>query len=308
MVHRQRIPPARGMPLPFCWCATCHSLTLVRVSHFFSVDVEEHFQVSAFEAVLPRSAWGSQPSRVEANTNRLLDLLGRHDATATFFTLGWVARRAPQLVRRIVSAGHEIASHTWWHPRVSTLTPEAFREEVRSSKAVLEDVGGVAVTGFRAPSFSIRPGMEWAFDVLLEEGYAWDSSLFPIRRPDYGYPGTPLGPHLIQRPGGTLQEFPLATLDVLGVRIPAAGGGYLRHLPAGIVHRALRDHEARGRPAMFYVHPWEVDPDQPRLDVGLMSRYRHYRGLHRVHPRLQRLLTDFRFTSVASWRAAQATT
>jgi polysaccharide deacetylase family protein (PEP-CTERM system associated) len=212
------------------------------------------------------------------------------------------------LVRRIVSAGHEIASHTWSHGRVSTMTPETFREEVRSSKALLEDVGGVAVAGFRAPSFSIRPGMEWAFDVLLEEGYLWDSSLFPIRRPDYGYPGTPLGPHLIQRPGGTLQEFPLATLDLLGVRIPAAGGGYLRHFPQGVIHRAFRDHEARGTPAMFYVHPWEVDPDQPRLAVGPMTRFRHYHGLHRTHPRLQRLLTDFRFTSVAGWRAAQAAT
>jgi polysaccharide deacetylase family protein (PEP-CTERM system associated) len=276
----------------------------VATPHLFSVDVEEHFQVSAFDGVLPRSAWDSQPSRVERNTGLLLDLMAKHGATGTFFTLGWVAERCPQLVRRIAGAGHEIGSHTWWHPRVSSLTPEAFREEVRSSKQILEDTAGVPVLGFRAPSFSIRPGMEWAFDVLLEEGYTFDSSLFPIRRPDYGWPGAPTRPHHIRRPGGTLLEIPMATTEALGIRLPAAGGGYLRHLPPWLMDRALREHQQNGIPAMLYIHPWEVDPDQPRLPVGWLTRVRHYRGLDRTLARLDRLMSAWPFTSVERWLAA----
>ena len=272
-------------------------------AHLFSVDVEEHFQVSAFDGVIARSAWDSQPSRVEWNTARLLDLLARHGASATFFTLGWVAERCPGLVRRIVAEGHEVASHSWWHPRVSTLSPDEFRNELRTSRQILEDVSGTPVRGFRAPSFSIRPGMEWAFDVLLEEGYSYDSSLFPIRRPDYGYPSAPVTPHWIDRPAGRLLEFPMLTLDVLGQRLPAAGGGYLRHLPEGLMHRALAARAAGGHPGMTYIHPWEVDPDQPRMPVGFLTRIRHYRGLERTLPRLERLLAAHRFTSVARWLA-----
>ncbi len=277
-------------------------------AHLFSVDVEEHFQVSAFDRTLSREEWGRQPSRVEHNTDVLLELLGRHDAHATFFTLGWVAERQPALLRRIVAAGHELASHGWWHRRLTTLTPDEFREEARRSKAVLESLGGREVTGFRAPSFSIVPGGEWAFDVLLEEGYRYDSSLFPIRRPDYGYPDAPPVPHRIQRPSGTLLEIPLATLEVLGLRLPAAGGGYLRQLPLGLVQRSFRGMGARGVPGMFYIHPWEVDPEQPRLPVGLLTRLRHYGGLERTLPRLERLLSEFRFTSVERWLAEEIET
>lgn len=274
-------------------------------THLFSVDVEEHFQVNAFERVAPRSIWDAHPSRVERSTGVLLDLMARHGASGTFFTLGWVAERHPALIRRIVEEGHEIASHSWWHQKVTSLTPEAFRKEIRTSRAILEDTSGRSVTGFRAPSFSIRPGMEWAFDVLLEEGYTWDSSLFPIRRPDYGYPSAPPYPHDIRRPSGTLLEIPMATLHRFGLRLPAAGGGYLRHLPLHLTTAALRDHQAAGHPAMLYVHPWEVDPDQPRLPLGVITRFRHYRGLERTLPRLERLLEQFRFTSVERWLAAR---
>lgn len=270
-------------------------------AHLFSIDVEEHFQVSAFDRILSRDDWGRQPSRVERNTDLLLDLLARHGAHATFFTLGWVAERQPDLVRRIASAGHELASHGWWHRRVTGLTADEFREEIRRSKAVLESLTGRPLLGFRAPSFSIVPGSEWAFDVLLEEGYRYDSSLFPIRRPDYGYPSAPPIPHEIRRPGGTLLEVPLATFDFLGVRLPAAGGGYLRQLPLGLIQRSFRSLAARSSPGMFYIHPWEVDPDQPRLPVGLFTRIRHYGGLERTLPRLERLLGEFRFTSVERW-------
>lgn len=274
--------------------------------HLFSVDVEEHFQVSAFDRVLSREEWEAQPSRVEPNTDRVLELLARHGAHGTFFTLGWVAERHAALIRRIVDAGHELGSHGWWHRRVGSLTPEEFRQEVRRSKAVLEDLSGAAVLGFRAPSFSIVPGTEWAFDVLLEEGYRYDSSLFPVRRPDYGYPGAPTSPHRIPRPGGELLELPLATVRWLGLTIPAAGGGYLRQLPLFLIRRAFRDAGARGTPGMFYIHPWEVDPGQPRLPVGWITRIRHYRGLARTMGLLERLLAEFRFTSVSRWLAESA--
>jgi len=269
------------------------------VEHLFSVDVEEHFQVVALRRWAPRATWDQQPSRVVQNVDRLLELLARHGAVGTFFTLGWVAERQPGLVRRIAAAGHEVASHGWWHTQVTRLTPAEFRKEIRSSRAILEDLSGQAVLGFRAPSFSILPGMDWAFDVLLEEGYRYDSSLFPIRRPDYGWPGAPPEPHRIRRPSGTLLEIPMATTVIAGVRVPAAGGGYFRQLPYGLAAMALREHAARNLPAMFYIHPWEVDPDQPRFPVGLMTRVRHYGGLGRTLPRLERLFSQFRFTSVA---------
>ncbi|MEO8031333.1 MAG: XrtA system polysaccharide deacetylase [Gemmatimonadota bacterium] len=267
--------------------------------HLFTVDVEEHFQVVALEPWVHRDSWDSQPSRVARNVDLLLDLMAARAAFGTFFILGWVADRHPEVVRRIAAAGHEIASHGWWHRRVTTLSPDQFRTEVRDSKALLESVSGQPVSGYRAPSFSIIPGHEWAFDVLLEEGYRYDSSLFPIRRPDYGYPSAPPDPHYLLRPSGALLEIPLATTMIGGIRVPAAGGGYFRQLPYALTERALREHGARGAAAMFYIHPWEVDPGQPRFNTGLLTRIRHYRGLSRTLPRLERLLSQFQFTSVA---------
>jgi polysaccharide deacetylase family protein (PEP-CTERM system associated) len=274
-------------------------------TQLFSIDVEEHFQANAFDRVVSREDWDRQPSRVEGNTERLLDLLGRTGARATCFVLGWVAERHPALVRRIAAEGHEVASHGWWHRRIGSLTVQELRQEVRDSKRILEDLTGTPVLGFRAPSFSITPGREWAFDVLLEEGYTYDSSLFPIRRPDYGYPASPVIPHEIRRPSGVLLEIPMATARVFGMRIPAAGGGYLRQLPYALIQRAARDAVARRRPGMFYVHPWEVDPGQPRLPVGVVTRLRHYGGLEKTLGHLERLLTEFRFTSVAEWLAGE---
>ncbi|MBA3561024.1 MAG: DUF3473 domain-containing protein [Gemmatimonadaceae bacterium] len=268
-------------------------------AHLFTVDVEEHFQVSSFENHVPRSSWDGQPSRVARNVEILLDLLARHDSRGTFFTLGWVAAKHPDVVRRIASAGHEVASHGWWHTRVTMTTPDAFREDVRSSKRLLEDLCGQPVIGYRAPSFSIVPGREWALDTLIEEGYRYDSSLFPIHRSGYGYPGAPAVPHLIRRPSGTLYELPPATTMLAGMRIPAAGGGYLRQFPFALIRRAFRQHADRGIPGMFYIHPWEVDPGQPRIAVPFLTRVRHYRGLTRSLPAMERLLDEFKFTSVA---------
>jgi polysaccharide deacetylase family protein (PEP-CTERM system associated) len=264
----------------------------------FTVDVEEYFHALALAEAAPPGRWPSLQSRVEANTDVILELLARHDTVGTFFTVGWVADRHPALVRKIADAGHEVASHSYWHRRVTACSPSEFREDVRQAKISLEQATGRSVVGFRAPSFSIVPGTEWAFDVLLEEGYTWDSSLFPIRRPDYGYPDSPVDPWLVRRPAGKLLEIPLATAQVAGMRLPAAGGAYLRQLPYALVHRAFTQYGSRGAPAMFYVHPWEIDAGQPRFDVKLISRLRHYRNLDSMLARLDRLLGDFRFTSV----------
>jgi polysaccharide deacetylase family protein (PEP-CTERM system associated) len=269
------------------------------LKHFFTVDVEEYFQVNAFEDIVSRDAWPSFPSRVALNVDRMLDLLARFGVRGTFFTLGWVAKRHPRVVTRIAAAGHEIASHGWWHRKVTSLTVSEFREEVRSTKALLEDITGQPVQGYRAPSFSIVPGREWAFDVLIEEGYTYDSSIFPIRRTDYGYPdATPIA-HVIERPAGRICEFPLATRLMNGVRIPAAGGGYFRIYPYNIIRSAFREHTDQGLPGVFYIHPWELDPEQPRLPVSLLTKMRHYSGLRASGEKLERLLGEFRFTSLA---------
>lgn len=275
------------------------SASRTRSAHYFTVDVEEYFQVSAFETRITRSDWGQFASRVALGVARLLELLARHGARGTFFVLGWVAEHHPEVVRSIAGAGHEIASHGWDHRRVTEQTPEQFRNSVRRAKLALEDLVGTAVLGFRAPSFSIVPGLEWALDVLLEEGYRYDSSLFPVRRRGYGYPGGSRDAYRIDRGGRELAEFPPATLRRFGVTLPAGGGAYFRLFPYGLVSAALRDCERRCVPATFYIHPWELDPDQPRLDVGFLTRARHYGGLRRTAGRLERLLAEFRFTSIA---------
>lgn len=266
--------------------------------HVFSVDLEEYFQVAAFERHVSRDAWNSLPARVETSVDRLLGLLAEHDVRATFFTLGWIADRHPDLVRRVAEHGHEIASHGWWHRRISASTRHEFRSEVRDSRRILEDVAGVRVRGHRAPSFSLVPGCEWAFDELIEAGYTYDSSIFPVHRGDYGYPGFNPEPHHITRPGGRIFEIPLTTAKLAGFRVPAAGGGYFRLLPYSLVKRAFSRRSQLRRPGIFYIHPWELDPEQPRLDVSRLTRWRHYGGLERTLPRLERLLTEFRFSSV----------
>jgi polysaccharide deacetylase family protein (PEP-CTERM system associated) len=268
-------------------------------THLFSVDVEEHFQVLALAPYVARARWDAEPSRVAGNVARLLDLLDRHEATGTFFCLGWVAARQPAMVREIARRGHELASHGWDHRRVTELTEDEFRDQVRRSRAMLQDLGGRSVLGFRAPSFSIVRGAEWALDVLLEEGYRYDSSLFPVRRPGYGYAAGRRDPHWIARPPGPIAEVPPATLRVAGVNLPAAGGAYFRLLPYAFVAAALQGAERRGVPGTFYVHPWEVDPEQPRVPVPWPTRVRHYGGLGRTYARLERLLCEFRFTSIA---------
>lgn len=270
------------------------------IFHHFTVDVEEYFQVSALEPYAPRVRWDQFPRRLEVGLRRLLDLLSEHDARATFFVLGWVAERSPELVREIIERGHEVASHGSDHKRVTTLTPDQFRDSVRSSKHLLEDVTGKEVFGYRAPSFSIIRGGEWALDILLEEKYRYDSSLFPVQRQGYGFVGGGRDPYELQLASGTLHEIPPATLNLGSAVLPAAGGAYFRHLPYALVHSALVSAEQRGEPGTFYIHPWELDPGQPRLSVPILTRVRHYGGLTRTVPRLRRLLSRFRFQPIAA--------
>jgi polysaccharide deacetylase family protein (PEP-CTERM system associated) len=276
--------------------------------HHFSIDVEEYFQVSALEPHVARSSWDGFQSRLRIGMDRLLGLLDRHTTRGTFFVLGWVAERHGDLVREIASRGHEVASHGWDHRRVTQQTPEQFRESVRRTRSALEDLAGTAVIGFRAPSFSIVPGREWALEILGEEGYRYDSSLFPIRRPGYGYPGASRDPHWRNgRSGGRILEVPPATVRWMGQNLPAGGGAYFRLFPYGVVRGAFRDAERRGVPATFYIHPWELDPEQPRLEgLPWTTRVRHYGGLERTAPRLERLLSEFRFRPIREHPALSA--
>lgn len=269
------------------------------VVHHFTVDVEEYFQVNAFERWVPRSRWQEYESRLEPSMGRLLELLAERGVRGTMFILGWVASRHKGMVRELAAAGHEIASHGWDHRRVTELGPTEFRESIRRTKGLLEDLTGSPVLGYRAPSFSIVHGREWALDLLLEEGHVYDSSLFPVRRSGYGYVGGGRDPHWLDRGSGRLLEVPPATVQLWRTTLPAGGGGYLRLFPLALVRSALVEAERRGVPATFYIHPWELDPEQPRLAVPWPVRVRHYGGLKRTAGRIRELLGEFRFQPIA---------
>ncbi len=261
-----------------------------------TVDVEDYFQVSAFDGVVSRSSWERMESRVGVNTRRLLDIFSEHGTSATFFVLAWVAERHPGLVREIAARGHEIASHGYGHQLVYELTPSEFRADIRKARRLLEDAAGQEVRGYRAPSYSITRRSLWALDVLIEEGYTFDSSIFPIHHDRYGIPGTPRHPHVLRCGAGALIEVPPSTVRVGSMTLPVAGGGYFRLLPYGWTRWGLtRLNEIEKRPAIFFLHPWEIDATQPRLPASGLSRFRHYRNLDRTEPRLRRLLGDFRF-------------
>jgi len=273
-----------------------------------SVDVEDYFQVSAFDRVVSRAGWDEFDSRVVPNTQRILELFAQEGVRATFFVLGWVAERFPRLVKEIALAGHEIASHGYHHQLLYTLTPAQFREDARTSKALLEQASGSPVLGFRAPSYSIVESSLWALDILIEEGYAYDASIFPIHHDRYGIPNAERHAHVLRRKSGTLIEMPASTTRVGNVNLPIAGGGYFRLLPYAWTRWGISRVNRRERKAVvFYFHPWELDPDQPRFAVGAASRFRHYTGLAKTAARLRRLLHEFRFTSVADVLNIQAT-
>jgi polysaccharide deacetylase family protein (PEP-CTERM system associated) len=262
-----------------------------------TIDVEDYFQVSAFAGHIARNDWDNVPRRVEQNIDRVLELLAGAGAHATFFTLGWIAERQPDLIRRICAAGHELASHGFGHERATEQSRDAFLADIRLAKAVLEDVAGHEVLGYRAPSFSVGRDNPWAFDCIGEAGYRYSSSLYPIRHDHYGVPDAPRFAHEV-RPG--LLEVPIATIRVGKNNFPAGGGGYFRLLPYRVSRWSIRRINSVDRmPAMFYFHPWELDPEQPRVPgLSAKTRFRHYVNLRRTAPRLKKLLSDFHWDRV----------
>ena len=268
------------------------SAASAKVVNAFTVDVEDYFQVSAFAPYIPRSDWERLPCRVERNVDRILALLNEAGAKATFFTLGWIAERYPQVARAIVAEGHELASHGYAHLRASDQTRQELLEDIGSAKKILEDLGGHEVKGYRAPSFSISEENLWAFDCIAEAGYRYSSSVYPVRHDHYGMPDAP---RFSYNSRAGLVEVPVTTVRFFNTNLPSGGGGYFRLLPYALSQWLIkRVNEQDAQPAIFYFHPWELDPQQPRIPgVNLKTRFRHYLNLHRTERRLQRLLKDF---------------
>ncbi len=264
------------------------------IKNYLTIDVEDYFQVSAFEDIVHPEDWGAIEQRVVRNTEKVLDLLAAHSTKATFFIVGWVAERYPQLVRTIHGQGHAIGCHSYWHRKVYDLTPEEFRDDTRRVKSILEDIIGAPVHGYRAPSYSITGKSLWALDILRELGFTYDSSIFPIHHDIYGIPDAPRFAY--QHLNGLL-EYPISTARFFGRSIPVSGGGYFRLFPYRFSRYALQTiNEKEGEPFIFYLHPWELDPDQPRMrQARALSRFRHYNNLGKVRSRLKSLFADFRF-------------
>jgi polysaccharide deacetylase family protein (PEP-CTERM system associated) len=267
------------------------------VTHVLSVDVEDYYMVEAFAKSVRRDEWGKWPSRVVESTLRTLDLFDRHKVKATFFFVGWVAERFPELVREVHLRGHELACHSYWHRTVYSLTPGQFRTDTRAAVRAIEDAAGVKVYGYRAPSWSITKNCMWALDILSEEGFTYDSSIYPIRHDLYGVPGAQRFPYTRSCANGcALKEFPPATLRILGQNLPAAGGGYLRIFPLAYTHWTFRKFEETYRQSVVvYLHPWELDPEQPRIRDTLKSRLRHYTNIRGMKGRLDSILSRYQF-------------
>jgi polysaccharide deacetylase family protein (PEP-CTERM system associated) len=259
-----------------------------------TIDLEDYYQVSAFADNVVIDQWDAFASRIENNTAKLLSIFDDHDAKATFFTLGWVAKKYPKLIREIANRRHEIACHSNVHRSVYMMTADEFRQDSSEAKQLLEDVTGKAVRGYRAPSFSITRNSLWAFEILAELGFSYDSSVFPIKHPNYGWPRAPRFPFTIKTASGPITEFPMSTLQLGGVRAPIGGGAYLRFLPYCYTRWGIRHiNESEDRSACFYLHPWELDSEQPRMAASITARLRHYWGLQGMESKFRRLLRDF---------------
>lgn len=278
---------------------------LQRPRHILSVDLEDYFHVEAFAGEIPREDWDRFPSRVEQNSLRLLDLFDRFRVRATFFVLGWIAWRYPKLVRAVQERGHELACHSYWHRRIYTLTSDEFRADTRAACVAIEQAAGVRVRGYRAPSWSVTKESLWALDVLAEEGFTYDSSIFPIYHDICGIPGASRYPWSHNGLyGGNLLEIPPATLRICGTNIPAAGGGYFRIFPMAYTDWAFRRFEKENRPLVFYLHPWELDPGQPRIAGSLKSRIRHYTNIGKTEGYLRRVLGRYQFQTIKEFVAS----
>ena len=268
-----------------------------RCTHLLSVDVEDYFQVEAFSGCLDRSSWDRWPSRVVANTQRALDIFDEYNAKATFFFVGWVADRFPSLVREVHARGHELACHSFWHRTIYSLSPEEFRRDTRAAKQAIEQAAGVTVLGYRAPSWSITRNSLWALDILAEEGFVYDSSIYPIHHDIYGVPKGQRFPYVHASKGTQqIREYPPTTIRMFGINFPAAGGGYLRLCPLAYTRMVFQLFERVYRQqVVVYFHPWELDPEQPRIAGGLRGRLRHYTNLERMAGRIKSLLADYSF-------------
>ena len=262
-----------------------------------SVDVEDYFHAEAFSGVMDSSRWERQTSRVEVNTRRLLELLATLNVHATFFVLGWVADRFPGLVRDIAAGGHELGCHSYWHRLIYKLQPAEFREDTRRAKDVIEQISGQSINVYRAPTYSVVDRSLWALEILAELGFSYDSSIYPIHHDRYGMPDAPRAPFRFQTPSGPMTEFPLTTFRLAGHNMPVGGGGYLRLLPRMYTRLGLKRVQAEGLPIVIYIHPWEVDPEQPRLPGGLSTRLRHYTNLSRTFERFRTVLQSGEYTS-----------
>jgi polysaccharide deacetylase family protein (PEP-CTERM system associated) len=273
-----------------------------------SVDVEDYFHAEALSKAAPRSEWDQFPSRVEANTHRLLELFAEQDVHATFFAVGWVAERFPYLIREIAAEGHELACHSYWHRLVYRLKPEEFREDTYRAKSVIEQIAGQAIYGYRAPTYSILDASLWALEILAELGFTYDSSIYPIHHDRYGMPSAPRAPFRIRTASGPLTEYPLTTFRMAGHSFPVGGGGYLRILPCWYTAMGIKRAHRDGLPIITYIHPWEIDPEQPRLPVKLLTKLRHYVNLSRTYDRLARMLQTRAFTSFRESHLSEMTT
>ncbi len=270
------------------------------IKNALTVDVEDYFQVSAFADAIKQKDWDNHPLRVVDNTRRLLDLFDEHEIKITFFVLGWVAERERELVLEIANRGHEVACHGYSHQLVYNQSPDVFREETLRSKNLLEDIIQQPVRGYRAASYSITEKSKWALDILAESGFVYDSSIFPVRHDRYGMPNTPEHPYkLTTEAGNSIIEFPLSTAKIFKYRLPVAGGGYFRLYPYWLSKAGLKQINRQQKPFIFYLHPWEVDPDQPRISASWFSRFRHYNNLDKCEDRLRSLMKDFQFGT--SW-------
>ena len=269
----------------------------MKVKNVMSVDVEDYFQVEAFSKVADPGSWSSYTSRVERNTQRLMELFCRLQLQATFFVVGWIAQRFPRLIREIAAGGHELGCHSYWHRLIYQLAPAEFRCDTREAKDTIEQISGQCVRGYRAPTYSIVPQSLWALEILVELGFEYDSSIFPIHHDRYGIPVAPRAPFRVNTPSGLLIEYPITTFRLGNQNLPVAGGGYLRLLPQWYTKFGIHRVQAEGLPVIAYVHPWEIDPDQPRLRVPLTSRFRHYTNLSRTYGRLDKMLASGKFTS-----------